>query len=157
EEAGRLREEADKAPLRTPSDYYLLATEHIAHGRFREAVPLLQEATQQDPEHFWAWFKLGGCHDNLAQDAEAVACYSACRGLRPKFPGAYFNRGLAQLRLQTLKQAAADFDQVIQLKPDSADAHINRAVARLGLADYAGAIDDLTRALDLGAPYTRVY
>jgi serine/threonine protein kinase/Flp pilus assembly protein TadD len=156
-DAQRLREEASRVPLRTPTDYYLLATEHVSHGRFREAVPLLQEATEQDPQHFGAWFALGNCHDNLTQDAEAVACYSASMGLRPKFPWSYFNRGLVYLRQQNLKQAAADFDQVIQLRPDVADAYINRALARLGLGDYAKAIDDLTRALDLGAPYTRVY
>jgi eukaryotic-like serine/threonine-protein kinase len=156
-DAERLREEANRVPLRTPADYYLLATEHVAHGRFREAVPFLREATEQDPQHFWAWFELGNCHDNLVQDAEAVACYSASMGLRPKFPWSYFNRGLVYLRQQNLKQAAADFDQVIRLRPEVADAYINRALARQGLGDYARAIDDLTRALDLGALYTRVY
>jgi serine/threonine protein kinase/tetratricopeptide (TPR) repeat protein len=156
-EARRLRAEASQVPMRTPTDYYLVATEHVAHGRYREAVSLLQEVTQQDPENFWAWFQLGSCHDNLTQDAEAVACYSACMGLRPRFPWSFFNRGLAYLRKQSLKQASADFDQVIQLRPEVADAYINRALARHGMGNSAGAIDDLTRALDLGAPYTRVY
>jgi tetratricopeptide (TPR) repeat protein len=73
-------------------------------------VPLLQEATQQDPQHFWAWFTLGTCHENLAQDAEAIACYSASMGLRPRFAWSYFNRGLVHLRGQNFKQARADFD-----------------------------------------------
>src|SRR5262249_41066953 len=60
-------------------------------------------------------------------------------------------------RQQNLKQAAADFDQVIQLKSETFDAYLNRAVAHQGLGNYQGAIDDLTKALDLGAPYTRVY
>jgi tetratricopeptide (TPR) repeat protein len=108
-------------------------------------------------QHFWAWFTLGVCHDNLQQDAEALACYSASMGLKPKYPWSYFNRGLVHLRQQNPKQASADFDQVIGLQPDSADAYINRAVARQALGNYQGAVEDLTRALDLGAPYTRVY
>src|SRR5262249_19179847 len=51
----------------------------------------------------------------------------------------------------------ADFDQVVKLQPKLADAYVNRSLARLGLGDAAGAVDDLTKALDLGAPYTRVY
>jgi serine/threonine protein kinase/tetratricopeptide (TPR) repeat protein len=156
-EAERLQARAGKVPLRTPAEHYLLATEHVAHGRYREAVPLLQEATQQDPQHFWAWFTLGVCHDNLQQDAEAAACYSASMGLKPRYPWSYFNRGLVHLRQQKPKLAAADFDQVIQLQPDSADAYINRAVARQTLGNTKGAVEDLTSALDLGATYTRIY
>src|SRR5262245_36974950 len=155
-DAERLREKANQIPLRTAADQYLVATEHIAHRRFREAVPYLQEATRLDPEHFWAWFTLGSCYDNLAQDADALACYSASMGLRPKFPWSYFNRGLVYLRQQNLKQAAADFDQVIQLKSETFDAYLNRAVAHQGLGNYQGAIDDLTKAHDPGATYTRV-
>jgi serine/threonine protein kinase/Tfp pilus assembly protein PilF len=153
----RLRAEANKAPMRSAADYYLLATGHITAGRYRQALPLLEEATRQDPEHFWAWFSLGNCYENLAQDARAVACYSACMGMRPRFAWTYFNRGLCHLRQQEMKQACADFDQVIRLRPLMADAYINRALARQGLENYQGAIDDLTTALELGAPYTRIY
>jgi serine/threonine protein kinase/tetratricopeptide (TPR) repeat protein len=155
--ADRLKDEANSAPVRSPADYYLLATAHIAHGRYRQALPLLEEATLQDPQHFWAWFSLGNCYENLSQDPRAIACYSACMGMRPKFAWTYFNRGLAHLRQRDLKHACADFDQVILLRPLLADAYINRALARQGLANYQAAIEDLTTALELGAPYARIY
>ena len=145
-------------PLRSATDRYLVATESVAQGRFRQAVSLLREATDQDPQNFWAWFMLGVCHDRLTQYDEAAACYSTSIALWPKFPWAYFNRGSAHLRRQDFKQAVADLDQAIRLQPDiTPEVYINRALARQGLKEYTAAVEDLTTALDLGAPPTYVY
>jgi eukaryotic-like serine/threonine-protein kinase len=157
EEAAKLRAQAQEIPVRTSADHYLIAAEMIAKGRVHEPVPLLMEATEQDPQDFWAWFLLGVCHDQLAQSSDAVACYNTCIALAPNSPWAYLNRGLAQLRQQNFKQARADLDQAIQLRPNLAEAYRNRALARQGLKQHAEAADDLTRALELGASPTQVY
>jgi tetratricopeptide (TPR) repeat protein len=156
-EAERWFAQARQRPLRTARDHYLVATEHAVQGRFRQALPLLRHATEQDPQNFWAWFILGICHDRLAQDAEATACYSTCIALWPEYPWSFFNRGLANLRQQDFPQACTNFDRAIRLRPDLAEPYINRALARHGMGNYAGAIQDLTHALELGAPYTRIY
>jgi serine/threonine protein kinase/Tfp pilus assembly protein PilF len=156
-EAQRWREQAGQVPLRTARDYYLVAGEHLAQGRYRAALPLLLEATERDPQDFWARMTLGLCYDGLAQHAEARASYTTAIALWPEFPWAYFNRGLAALRVGDHRHALADFDQVLRLCPDLVDAYLNRALARQGLGDYAGGISDLTRAQDLGAPWTRIY
>ena len=75
-EAGQARAQAKRTPLRTPRDHYLAGTERIAQGRYREALPLLREAAEQDPQNFWSRLALGLCHDGLAQDVEARACYT---------------------------------------------------------------------------------
>jgi tetratricopeptide (TPR) repeat protein len=157
DEARGLLEQARKTPLRTAKDRYLVATEHAAQGRYREAIPLLQEAVELDPKDFWAWFVLGHCHSGLAQAADAVACYNAAVALWPDYPWAYFNRGLAHLKLQNYRRAAADLDRAVHLKPDAAEPYLNRALARQGLKDYAGTVADLTRVLDLDPSCTRAY
>lgn len=148
---------ADKLPLHTAQDLYWLASDHVAAGRLREALPLLQNATRLDPQNYWAWFVLANCYDRLALDVRAEGCYGSCIALEPRFVWAHFNRGLAYLRLQDHQLACADFDQVIRLRPDLSDAYVNRALARQGLRQFRDAEEDLTLALAKGSSATRLY
>ncbi len=157
EEARALREKAGQLLPRTARDRYLAAAEHAARGRYRQAVPLLQEAVQEDPQHYWAWFVLGHCHAQLAQHADAVACFNAAVAQQPEFPWAWFNRGLVYLRQQNYRRAAADFDRAVALRPELAEPYLNRALARQGLKDYAGAAADLSRVLELDPGCTRAW
>jgi eukaryotic-like serine/threonine-protein kinase len=156
-DAKELQARAAGMPLRTSADRYLVAAEYLARGNLHQALPLLTEATERDPQDFWAWFLLGVCHDGLSDSAEAVACYNTCVALTPTSPWAYLNRGLAQLRQHHYRQASADLDQALALRPDLAEAYRNRALARQGLKQYAEAERDLTRALELGASPVQVY
>jgi serine/threonine protein kinase/tetratricopeptide (TPR) repeat protein len=156
-EARRLRAQAKEVPLRTPRDYYLAGAEHLAQGRYGEALPLLQNAAERDPQNFWSQLLLGLCYDGLSRDADARACYTTSISLWPDFPWTYFNRGLVYLRQNDFPHAIADFERVIRLRPDFAEVYINRALAFQGLKEYRAAIDDLTHALELEAPYTRIY
>jgi tetratricopeptide (TPR) repeat protein len=58
---------------------------------------------------------------------------------------------------QHFQRASADLSQAIALRPRLAEAYQNRALAREGLRQYAAAVQDLTRALELGASPTHVY
>src|SRR5437016_7965159 len=141
-DARRLHGQAEQTPLRTARDHYLAGTERVAQGRYREALPLLRVATEQDPQNFWARLVLGICYDGLSQDFEARACYTTSIALWPEFPWAYFNRGLVYLRQNDFASARDDFDRVVALRPDFAEAYINRAVALQGLKSYEAAIQD---------------
>jgi len=155
-EARELVTKAESVPPRTPRDLYLAAHLYANQGKFRKALPLLDEAVQKDPEYFSAWFVKGYCHDELLHTGEAIACYSTCIALRPKFHWTWYNRGTAYLRHRDFQRALADFDQAIAMQTDVAKAHFNRASARDQLGQYTEAIADLTRALELGTPATQV-
>jgi tetratricopeptide (TPR) repeat protein len=64
---------------------------------------------------------------------------------------------LAAFENRDYHRARADFDRVLMLWPDLPAAWINRALARLELGDATGAIDDLSRALELPGTPTRAY
>lgn len=157
DEARLIAEQAQRIPLRSAWDHYLVAREHALHGRIKEAIPHLRAATEADPKNFWSWFLLGVCRDSLAEDADAAACYSASIALWPEFPWTYFNRGLVYLRKKSFERAKADFDQAVRIKPDLADAYVNRALARQGLEQHREALADLNKALEIGSDHTRVY
>jgi serine/threonine protein kinase/Tfp pilus assembly protein PilF len=157
DEAEALRARAAGTPLRDARDCCLTARELVVQGRFRAALPLLEEAARLDPRDVQTWFLLAGCHDGLGRDAEAAACYTTCIALWPHGDRLHFNRGLAHLRRRDYRQALADFDRVVALCPDLADAYFNRALAHHGLDRQEEALADLDRALARNAPYTRAY
>ncbi len=155
-EASSCREKSKTLPLVTAADHYWLASDYVAGGRLREALPLLLKATRLEPANFWAWFVLANCYERLGMDSKAEFSYGTCVALRPSNPWAYFNRGLALLRQLDYRAACADFDTVIGMRPDLADAYLNRALAHQGLEQYAQAEGDLTEALQRGGA-TRLY
>jgi tetratricopeptide (TPR) repeat protein len=153
EEAAEASRRADEAPTSVES-LYLDGAEHAVAGRFRKALPLLQEATRRDPQNFLAWFVQGYCHDLLFQYSDAITCYTVCIALRPDFAPGHYNRGLARLYRNDPSQpdnqrAAADFTEAVRLDAGMVDAYFDRAVARNRLKDPRGAIADLDRVLEL--------
>ncbi len=157
DEAGHWRQRARATPPHTPRDCCMLACTLMARGHFRQALPLWQKAALQDPQNVWAWYGLGACYDALGRPGQAAASYSGCIALAPEFGAWYVKRGLAQLRQKEYLPACADFDEALRRQPGRADIHVNRALARLGADRCGEAVQDLTRALELGATGPRPY
>jgi len=153
------REDRARAAARRPSttrDYAMAAYLLMSQRRFRAALPLWQNATSHDPKNVWAWYGLGRCYDQLAQSAQAAACYTACIALKPDFHGWYFNRGLVYLKQKDYALATSNFDDVLRLQPDQVVARFNRAVAELGENRCSQAIADLEEVINQGGDAARV-
>ena len=159
---------AGRTPLRLAKEIVFAAQQHMAHKRFRAAIPLLEDASVRDPHDFWAWYDLGRCHLEMEDFASAVGCFQACMALRPEFPWLYSYRAEAFSRLGNHSAALRDFTEAVRLfndLPDSdlksawhASALIGRAQARLALKQSpALALQDLTDALAADRRFTRIY
>src|SRR5262249_54371797 len=133
------------------------ATEHLAKNEFREAIPLMQEATRLAPDDFWARFALGVCYHQNMQDQQALGCYDACVALWPKFDRTHYNRGLIYLRMRDFKRAVADFDRFLKSQPEDVSGYLSRAQAEEGRQEYAKAEADLTRVIELNSDHTQAY
>jgi serine/threonine protein kinase/predicted Zn-dependent protease len=161
DEQRRAEAEAAKAPARPDKDAFLTAYLSYTSGKYREALPLLRQATLYDPQSFVAWFARGLCHYSLLQDSDAVACFNSCVALRPDFAWSWFNRGLALRRQRQFAAAKDDFDKFVVLRPDDPRGYINRASAAAGLKQLPAAAEDLTRALEIArrqnGPLTSIY
>ena len=155
-EGDRLGKEAEKRPLLTARDHYLAAAALATAGEYVKALPLAEEATRLDPQHFWSYFILGVAHDHLEHHADAMANFTVCTALRPDLADAWLYRGLAQLKRGQPDQARADFDRAAKLRPDWYEPPLNRAIALREMGDHFKAENELTRALDLGGPAARV-
>lgn len=157
EEGRRLEEEAAKIPLRSARERYLLLSDALDCGKYHEALGLLRATSGRDRENGLSWLLLGNFHKALAQRADAAACYDVAIALAPDSPWGYYHRGIIRLEQHQYRQACSDLDEALRLKPNHGSALINRALAKYGLGQGQEAIADLTRALEEGTPYTRVY
>jgi tetratricopeptide (TPR) repeat protein len=160
-EAKAVRERASKVRPVGPWDRYLLARDHARQERYPQAIAELRRVLDDDPGHFAAWYLLGNCClDRLTQGvgsaSDAVSHYTACIALRPRFAGAWYNRGLAYLRLRKPAEAEADFTRALELRSTLVQARVLRAAAREEQKKYREALADLDAALEQGASATRV-
>ncbi|MEO8936037.1 MAG: DUF3857 domain-containing protein [Burkholderiaceae bacterium] len=71
--------------------------------------------------------------------------------------GAYCARAAAYVTLDRTSEATADADQSVEADPDAPNTLTCRGEIRLGVRAYAAAIEDLSRAVVLGAEGGRVY
>jgi tetratricopeptide (TPR) repeat protein len=157
-EAAQVSKRAEEATApRSPREHYLSLGEMADAGRWRQALPVLQEAARHDARSAALWLIFGHAYAAGGQPHEASACYDLALSLDPEFPWGWFHRGLLRLRTGRHDQARADFDRVLELRPDLVEALMNRALAHLGSNDLPAAEADLTAALELGAPYTRIH
>lgn len=155
--ADRFQARADGAAPQNGQDAYLSGRDLAVRGRLRDALPLLQQATRDDPRHLPAWFLLGRCHDGLAQDKDALACYTVCIALEPGTAAAFLFRGVIHLRQKDHALAEPDFTRVLDLEPGNADAFFNRALARHGLGRTKEGLADLDQGIALKTSPTRVF
>ncbi|MBQ7495789.1 MAG: tetratricopeptide repeat protein [Bacteroidaceae bacterium] len=79
---------------------------------YARALDDLKRALQLAPDNPYAWYDLGNIHVQMHNYGEARQAYSRALNLDPRFPDAYYNRGLAcildgqlQLGLSDLSQA----------------------------------------------------
>jgi eukaryotic-like serine/threonine-protein kinase len=157
DEALAARDAAARTKPHGSRELYLAGWDLARRGEYAAAVPLLKDATREDPRSLCAWFLLGRCHDGLGSDADAIACYGTSLALQPDAHQVWYNRGLAQLRRGSFAEARADFDRAIELNDGVSDAYFNRALSRKALGDFAGAEVDCTRALKMGTARIRIY
>ena len=81
---------------------------------------------------------------------EAISDYDKAIELKPDFAQAYYNRGVAKRRLNSVdavEAAIKDFNRVISLKGDSSEVYYNRGRSKSSLGDVKGAEQDFKKAL----------
>ncbi|MBX9622981.1 MAG: tetratricopeptide repeat protein, partial [Gemmataceae bacterium] len=122
----------------------------------KTAVPLFERATAADPGHAAAQFCLAVCRHRLGQLDRALERYEVAAALLPGDPRPFFRRGTIYGVQGRFADAEAEFTKVLDRDPGLVDAYRNRAVARADQKKYPEAHQDLSDALDRGAPRLQV-
>ena len=102
-------------------------------------------------------FDRGIVFRKMGQTHRAIGDFDAALRLKPNFPEAYDERGIAKDIDGDADGAIADYDQAIRLKPDLADAYNNRGYALQQKRQYDKAILDYDAAIKLQPDNYRAY
>ena len=70
---------------------------------------------------------------------------------------AYFNRGLAWIKLQVYQRAIDDFDRAIKINSNYPQLYYNRGLAYLAQEQYLPALSDFTTTIELESNYFSAY
>jgi tetratricopeptide (TPR) repeat protein len=108
------------------TEYYRLFNEAydlLATNRTAEAVPLLQQALERDPNEPVGHYALATALSLIDREPEAVKEYAKACALNPNPPAAWYDRlALSQARTGDLNGAIANFRKSLTLDPTDAGA-----------------------------------
>jgi eukaryotic-like serine/threonine-protein kinase len=152
-EAAQARKEAEATPPAGAQDHYLLATTYARQGGragLERAVAELNKALKLNPQHYWALMQRGICYQELGDLTLAASDFSECTGLWPEGAWGHFNLGYVLWRAGKKEQARDVFTAALDLHSRFALAYVNRGLTRLELNEYAAALDDFDKAVELG-------
>ena len=88
---------------------------------------------------------------------KAIKAYDRVIEIDQDFADAYYNRGVAKVRLKEFQEAIEDFNKAIELKPDDIFCYLNRGVAKDQIKEFREAIEDFDKAIDLDPEYPYSY
>ena len=145
-------------PAATAREKLLVAMELFSRKQFPEALALAEDAIAADASFLAARFLKGTCLLRLGRHSQAEAAFDACTARAPEFHWAFYMRGLARESLGRHRDAERDFTQAIASRGDIPIFYISRAKANLDRGNELGSVvEDLTTAMKLGAPQSRLY
>ncbi|MFT5429442.1 MAG: Tfp pilus assembly protein PilF [Myxococcota bacterium] len=128
---------------------HLVATEHVAHGRYEAALEAFQRGIaicERD------WYLLATAAQFLCQQLgrndEALALAQQAAAINPWHSARVWNTvGNAQYRLGQFDAAADSFDRAFQIDSDDPQTLLNRAFILDGRGDEAGALQSIAAGL----------
>jgi tetratricopeptide (TPR) repeat protein len=132
----------------------------LASGDAKNAVPLLERATQADPERPRLHFQIASAYTSLGDFEEALAAFTREIELNEDLEIRYLahvNRSILLSRGQRWADAAASLEQAILLKPDQLDAYAELTTLYLEAGDLSQAAAALDRGVEVGFRSARLY
>ncbi|MDZ5699000.1 tetratricopeptide repeat protein [Chelativorans sp. M5D2P16] len=135
------------APQRADAEHFLGILAY-RRGRLDAAIAHLRHAIERDDSAV-IHADLGEMYRLSGNPQEATAEARRALALRPDYPAALNNLGVALYELERYGEALTCYDRAIALDPDFADAHSNRGNALRALGRLQEAETALRRALQL--------
>jgi len=107
------------------------------------------------------YYEIGNCKLALADFKGAISCFNKSIEIEPKNVFAYWQRGIANSKLQNYTEAITDFTKSIELDIGDLNAtylaYLDRGNVKGILKDFAGAINDFTVVIDINPKNINAY
>jgi tetratricopeptide (TPR) repeat protein len=140
-------------PERTTEDIikelYEDAVNMVRHGRFSNALELLDEVIRLNPDNSEAWNDKGILLDSLDKHSEALECFEKALELQPAYNDALLNKGIALSGLNKQAEALDIFNEVLRYDSTLEEAWLNKGFANFSLRQFDQAVESLKKGLEL--------
>ncbi len=127
----------------------MLGTLALQKGKLEDAVRIIGESLQIDPNQTNALNNRGNALRDLKRLDEALESFDRAIALNPDFAEAHSNRGNTLLDHKRLDEALISYDRAIALKPNFADSYSNRGFILNELKRLDEALISLDHAIAL--------
>jgi Flp pilus assembly protein TadD len=124
-------------PAAPPSHTVTEAVDLIKAGKSDQAVPILKEFLEQNPENAAVQFTLGKAYINTKQFDLAIPPLQKAVTIKPDMSGAHFYLGVAYAQMGQDAEALKEFEAEIPISPDQDVAYSNAA----GIYEKQGNLD----------------
>ncbi|OQX41564.1 MAG: hypothetical protein B0D82_02230, partial [Candidatus Sedimenticola endophacoides] len=121
----------------------------LEQGSLTPALADLEKAVRLRPDDASLRVNRSQVYRRFNRPQEALADINKAVELQPDLVAARFNRGVMLYTDGNYQEALADFEHCIAADPHSAGPYLNRGITRDALGDRPGAVEDLTRFLEL--------
>lgn len=121
----------------------------VDEGDLRAALAEFEAAASLTPADPEPWLWRGVVYHELNEPAQAEAAFEVARSLYDADFDFFLERGVRYLRVGNLDMAGADAEQAIAENPQSGHGYYLRANVATRREDYAAALADLERAVEL--------
>jgi serine/threonine protein kinase/Flp pilus assembly protein TadD len=127
----------------------------VKEGNLDAALRDFEEAIRREPAEGLStafadeYVECGRIRQQQGRFTDAVADFDRALQKRPDHAVAHYLRGMSLLKLERPKDARQAFGECLKVTPDYGDAYRGRGQTRVQMGDYAGAVEDYTRAAHL--------
>lgn len=126
-----------------------LAMEYEAARDFKNAVRILRQALELNPNNEVAIYELAFCYDQMEDFDSAIKCYSDFIDENPYSFTAWYNLGNAYSKSENFEKAIWAYDYCLLINEDFSPAYFNLGNAYLSEEKYLLSIQNFEKCIEL--------
>lgn len=134
----------------TPGLRLNLALAYYKTGRIADAVDQLVRVHKAEPDNVQAMLLLGDCYLRMGQNKDVINLLRPENQSHPDDMAIVYLLGTALIRDHQVEEGQKLVDRILR-NGESAEAHLMLGTAKMEAADFAGARDELAKAVALDA------
>jgi eukaryotic-like serine/threonine-protein kinase len=143
--AARAAQKAESLSPASAWEHYALGRSAFSEGKIEQADAHFRAAVDLNPRELWPNFYHGRASYELNRFEEAATAFTVCIALARR-SWCYYNRGLANLRLERPDRARDDFNRALEVDRHLAVAALERGMLSYREKRYDEALADLRLA-----------
>ena len=135
--------------LDPPHDQQQLLINLYSQGKLQQLLDRAKDLLEQFPHSIVLNNICGAVYAGLKQYGAAIDSYKQALKIKPDFPEAYNNMGIALKNKGNLDAAIHSYEQALKIKPDYADAYYNMGNALKDKGELDAALESYEQALKI--------